>query len=33
MGFDWIRLLSVWRTGPAGQRVSRANREWRREFE
>ena len=32
-GFDWIWLLSVWRTGPAGQRVSRANREWRREFE
>jgi glycosidase len=23
----------VWRTGPAGQQVSRANREWRREFE
>ena len=23
MGFDWIWLLSVWRTGPAGQRVSR----------
>ena len=33
MGFDWIWLLSVWRTGPAGQRVSRANHEWRREFE
>jgi hypothetical protein len=33
MGFDWIWLLSVWRTGPAGQRVSRANREWRKEFE
>ena len=33
MGFDWIWLLSVWRTGPAGQRVSRANREWRNEFE
>ena len=33
MGFDWIWLLSVWRTGVAGQRVSRANREWRREFE
>jgi hypothetical protein len=32
-GFDWIWLLSVWRTGPAGQRVSRANREWRKEFE
>jgi hypothetical protein len=33
MGFDWIWLLSVWRTGPAGQRVSRGNPEWRREFE
>jgi len=33
MGFDWVWLLSVWRTGPAGQRVSRANREWRTEFE
>jgi hypothetical protein len=33
MGFDWVWLLSVWRTGPAGQRVSRQNREWRREFE
>ncbi len=32
-GFDWLWLLSVWRTGPAGQRVSRENREWRREFE
>ena len=33
MGFDWVWLLSVWRTGPAGLRVSRANHEWRREFE
>ena len=33
MGFDWVWLLSVWRTGPAGQRVSRANPEWRKEFE
>jgi hypothetical protein len=32
MGFDWIWLLSVWQTGPAGQRVSRANHEWRKEF-
>jgi hypothetical protein len=31
-GFDWIWLLSVWRTGAAGQRVSRANPEWRAEF-
>jgi hypothetical protein len=33
LGFDWIWLLSVWQTGPAGQRISRANREWRTEFE
>jgi len=33
LGFDWVWLLSVWRTGPAGQRVARANPEWRREFE
>ena len=32
-GFDWVWMLSVWQTGPAGQRVSRANREWRREFQ
>jgi hypothetical protein len=32
LGFDWIWLLSVWQTGPAGQRVSRENGEWRREF-
>jgi hypothetical protein len=33
LGFDWVWLLSVWRTGPAGQRVSRTNPEWRHEFE
>jgi hypothetical protein len=33
MGFDWIWLLSVWQTGLAGQRISRANQEWRKEFE
>src|SRR6476661_444073 len=33
MGFDWIWFLSVWRTGPAGQRISRTNADWRREFE
>jgi Alpha amylase, catalytic domain len=32
MGFDWVWLLSVWRTGLAGQRISRSNPEWRREF-
>ena len=33
MGFDWIWLLSVWRTGPAAQQISRTNREWRHEFQ
>jgi hypothetical protein len=33
LGFDWIWLLSVWRTGEAGRRISRTNPEWRREFE
>jgi hypothetical protein len=33
IGFDWIWLLSVWRTGAAGRRISRSNPEWRREFE
>jgi hypothetical protein len=32
-GFDWVWLLSIWQTGPAGQRVSRGHSEWRREFE
>jgi glycosidase len=32
IGFDWVWLLSVWRTGLAGQRVSRQNAEWRHEF-
>ncbi len=33
LGFDWVWFLSVWQTGRAGQRVSRAHAEWRREFE
>src|SRR5258705_6269855 len=33
MGFDWLWFLSVWQTGPAGQRISRANPEWRREVQ
>jgi hypothetical protein len=32
MGFDWVWLLSVWRTGEVGQRISRANPEFRQEF-
>ena len=33
MGFDWLWFLSVWQTGPAGQRVSRGNAGWRKEFQ
>jgi glycosidase len=33
MGFDYIWLLSVWRTGEAAQKKSRENKEWRKEFE
>jgi glycosidase len=33
LGFDWVWFLSVWRTGLAGQKVSRENPGWRREFE
>jgi len=33
LGFDWIWFLSVWKTGVAGQHVSRTNPEWRREFQ
>jgi glycosidase len=33
LGFDWVWFLSVWQTGAAGQRVSRSNPEWRKEFE
>jgi hypothetical protein len=32
-GFDWVWFLSVWQTGLAGQRISRQNPEWRREFQ
>jgi hypothetical protein len=32
-GFDWLWFLSVWQTGPAGQRISRTNAGWRKEFE
>jgi len=33
MGFDWVWLLSVWRTGQAGQHASRSKPEWRNEFQ
>jgi hypothetical protein len=31
-GFDWVWMLSVWQTGPAGRQVSRGNPDWRKEF-
>jgi len=33
LGFDWVWFIGVWGTGAAGARISRANPEWRREFE
>jgi alpha amylase-like protein len=33
MGFDWVWFLSVWQTGLAGQRVSRQNPGFRKEFQ
>jgi hypothetical protein len=33
LGFSWVWFLSVWQTGLAGQRVSRANADWRKEFQ
>ena len=32
LGFDWLWFLSVWQTGPAAQRISRASPEWRKDF-
>lgn len=32
-GFEWIWLLSVWQTGAEGQRVSRSQEGWRKEFQ
>jgi hypothetical protein len=31
-GFDWVWLLSVWRTGAASRAVSRRNPDWQAEF-
>ncbi len=33
IGFDWIWFLSIWQTGAAAQKISRANPEWRKDFE
>ncbi len=32
MGFDWVWFLSVWQTGAAGQRISRENADFQKEF-
>ncbi|MFO1458022.1 MAG: alpha-amylase family glycosyl hydrolase [Verrucomicrobiota bacterium] len=32
-GFEWVWMLGVWKTGATGRAISRANPEWRREFE
>lgn len=31
-GFEWLYLLGVWQTGPAGREVSRTHTHWRAEF-
>ena len=31
-GFDWIWLLGVWQTGPAGRKVSREKVQWQAEY-
>jgi len=33
IGFDWVWLLSVWQTGLLAQKISRANPEWRKDFQ
>jgi glycosidase len=33
LGFEWVWFLSVWQTGDAARRISRANPEWRKEFQ
>jgi hypothetical protein len=33
IGFDWVLFLSVWQTGPTAQKISRANRDWRKDFQ
>jgi hypothetical protein len=32
LGFNWLWLLGVWQTGPAGARVSRAELQWRSSY-
>lgn len=32
LGFDWVWMLGIWTTGPAGRAVSRGRAEWRTGF-
>ncbi|MBE7210153.1 MAG: alpha-amylase [Gluconacetobacter diazotrophicus] len=32
LGFDWVWMLGVWRTGEAGRAISRADPAWREQF-
>jgi hypothetical protein len=32
LGFDWLYLMGVWQTGPAGREVSRSRPDWRQEY-
>jgi hypothetical protein len=32
LGFDWLYLMGVWQTGPAGREVSRSQPSWRQEY-
>src|SRR5262245_46810833 len=31
-GFDWVWLLGVWQTGPAGRKVSLVNPQWQQGY-
>src|SRR6478672_7283715 len=33
MHFDWVWLLSVWSIGEPGRKISRENKDWRKDFE
>lgn len=33
LGFDWVWLFGIWKTGPASRQVSRSHAQWRREFQ
>jgi hypothetical protein len=33
LGFDWLWLMGVWQTGPAGRAISRGRPQWRQQFQ